>query len=238
MSQAVEPHNTVQKVAVPVPEDEIELRGYIHWPHGITEKSPVEKDRTCVIMGHPHPKLGGDTSNNVVGCAVNSLANGYYYKHKDGRSFNLLDEDIEDYDVRPQESTLQSHVPTSLHNELISQGDLIREALSTSYVTLAVNTRGVGFSEGLPSWFGGPEVKDIVAIVRYAIDPKGPIKAKNLYLVGYSFSAAVSGAALEVLASDAAVMQALRGVCLLSYPYGFMTRYVDCTYVRIRSYIT
>lgn len=220
----IEAHNVSKKVWIDVPNEDLKLRGYIHTPADMTKSE--SDDGICVIVGHPHPKLGGDTTNNVTNHMVNALANGYFYHHRDGRSFNLLDDIVDDYDPMHQESVARVHVPPASYTPVVEAGDIARQALRRRVTTLTFSTRGVGKSAGNSSWFGTAEAKDFIAAVQYCMDTNGPIKAKKIYVVGYSFSAAVLGTALKTLAEDAKVTDVLRGVVLLSYPCGFVTRFL------------
>jgi len=97
--------------------------------------------------------------------------------------------------------------------------------LSRHYTVIAYNSRGVGGSTGSSSWRGTDEREDVKAVVRYINDV---LKIPYVYLVGYSFGAAVA-------CSMAIYLPSVVGYVAVSYPCGFLTRFIlghHITYAR------
>jgi len=62
---------------------------------------------------------------------------------------------------------------------------------------LRYNSRGVGRSTGSSTWFGTQEVDDLITCIAAMKDGHGPVGAKRIYIVGYSFGSSVLGSALR-----------------------------------------
>lgn len=135
-------------------------------------------------------------------------------------------------DARPDASALRGVVLMHPHPKLGGEAyhnnvmAALSHALASStygFTVLAFNSRGHGGSTGASSWRGTVEREDVLGAARWLHARLG--ERSSIAVVGYSFGAAVCGAALGQLCRNAGGAPAwLRAYVAISYPCGLVSR--------------
>ncbi|MHA1730112.1 MAG: alpha/beta hydrolase [Promethearchaeota archaeon] len=101
----------------------------------------------------------------------------------------------------------------SMENNVVS---VVRDVMVNNGITTTTfNFRGVGKSTGIYDNAIG-EQEDLINVTDQILENYSSKGIKNIFLVGYSFGSVVALAAAEKIKN-------LIGICLISYPFGFLT---------------
>ena len=97
---------------------------------------------------------------------------------------------------------------------------------NAGFTALKVDTRGVGKSAGSSTWTGMSEAEDVCNVVRYLLSDDPLVKhVEQVFVVGYSFGAAVGCTAVAGIGDDpfAEMKSGVAGIAAVSYPCGWLS---------------